>query len=179
MNFIKYSITFKILAVATLAALIFGIGAAKELGRVSFPPIFLMWWLHFVNMIPFPGRDNLVLESLLYAFTNIFHFVGAFVSLFVIKRFVGNGVFKMKGWLPGLGVLLLVAFSISTVWHYADMFLNQERTFSQKDKIFSTFRSTFALNAWDNIICISILIQIAQASINTGLKRVFKRQVYA
>jgi hypothetical protein len=63
MNFIKYSITFKIFVVAAVATTIFGIGAALELGRVSFPPIFLMWWLHIVNMIPFPGRDNLVLES--------------------------------------------------------------------------------------------------------------------
>lgn len=179
MKFVAYSLTFKILVMASLAALIYGIGAAMELGRVSFPPIFLMWWLHIVNMIPFPGRDNLVVESLLYAFTNIFRFVGAIVSLFVIKRFVGNGVFKKTGWHTGLVVFLLVAFSISTVWFYADMFLNQERTYSQKDKIFTTFPSTFALNAWDNIICISILIQIAQASINTGLQRVFKRQVPA
>jgi hypothetical protein len=97
MNFIKYSITFKIFVVATVATTIFGIGAAIELGRVSFPPIFLMWWLHIVNMIPFPGRDNLVLESLIYAFTNIFHFVGAIVSLVVIKKYVGNGVFKKTG----------------------------------------------------------------------------------
>ena len=179
MNFIKYSITFKILAVATLAALFFGIGAAMELGRVSFPPIFLMWWLHFVNMIPFPGRDNLVLESLLYAFTNIFHFVGAIVSLVVIQKYVENGVFKKQGLLAGVVVFLLVAFSISTLWHYVDMFVNQERSPSQRDKVFSTFPSTFAINAWDNIICISILIQIAQATILTALKGGFKRQVSA
>lgn len=177
MRFVTYSLTFKIFVVASMAATIFGIGAAIELGRVSFPPIFLMWWLHIVNMIPFPGRDNLVIESLIYAFTNIFHFVGAIVSLVVIKKYVENGVFKKQGLLSGVVILLLVAFSISTIWHYADMFVNQERSPSQRDKVFSTFPSTFAINAWDNIICISILIQIAQASINTGLKRVFKRQV--
>jgi hypothetical protein len=97
----------------------------------------------------------------------------------VIKKYVGNGVFKKQGLLSGVVILLLVAFSISTIWHYADMFVNQERSPSQRDKVFSTFQSTFAINAWDNIICIAILIQIAQASINTGLKRVFKRQVAA
>jgi hypothetical protein len=179
MRFVTYSLTFKIFVVAVVATTIFGIGAAIELGRVSFPPIFLMWWIHIVNMIPFPGQDNLVLESLIYAFTNIFHFVGAIVSLVIIKKYVGNGVFKKQGLLSGVVVLLLVAFSISTLWHYVDMFVNQERSPSQRDKVFSTFPSTFAINAWDNIICIAMLIQIAQASINTGLKRVFKRQFSA
>lgn len=179
MRFVVYSLTFKVIVVASMAATIFGIGAAMELGRVSFPPIFLMWWLHFVNIIPLPGRDNLVLESLLYAFTNIFHFGGAIVSLVVIKKYVENGVFKKQGLLSGVVIFLLVAFSISTLWHYVDMFVNQERSLSQRDKVFSTFPSTFAINAWDNIICISILIQIAQATILTALKGGFKRQVSA
>ena len=179
MRFVAYSLTFKVFVVASVSATIFGIGAAVELGRVSFPPIFLMWWLHIVNMIPFPGQDNLVLESLIYAFTNIFHFVGAIVSLVVIKKYVGNGVFKKQGLLSGVVIFLLVAFSISTLWHYVDMFVNQQRSPSQRDQVFTTFPSTFALNAWDNIICIAILIQIAQATILTALKGGFKRQASA
>jgi hypothetical protein len=66
-----------------------------------------------------------------------------------------------------------------TVAHYVEKFLNQKRYYVESNIVFATTDSMWAFNAYDNIIAVAILLQIAQASINTGLKRVSKRQLSA
>lgn len=84
-------------------------------------------------------------------------------------------MFTRNDWKSFVVVSLLTIFSLLTISHYLDMFVNQERTYFKRDNIFATHRSAWAFNAYDNIISIAILLQIAQASITTGLKRVSKR----
>jgi len=177
MSFIKYSITFKILLVGLVLATIFELGIRSEGQGKSFPAVLVVWYSQIVSTIPFtPGNT----DSLVWALTNGFFFYGAFLCLIVIQFFIRNGYFVKVDWKTIVVVLLLTAFSVATISHYVDMFLNQERKYYfERDRVFATSKSKWAFNAYDHFIAIAMLIQIAQASINTGLKRVFKRQVAA
>ena len=175
MNFIKYSITFKILLVGTVLATIFEIGVLIEGKGNPFPAVLASWFNHIISTIPFTPGDP---YSVAWALTNGFFFYGSFGCLIVIQRFISNGSFVKTDWKTVLVVLLLLAFSIATIWHYVDMFVNQERKwFYEKGKVFATSKSQWAFNAYDHFIAIAMLIQIAQATILTALKGGFKRQV--
>lgn len=175
MNFIKYSITFKILVVGTLLASVYEIGLVIEGESEGLPAVLFGWFNQTMSTIPFtPGNT----DSLIFALTNGFYFYGSFICLIVIQFFIAKGIFVRTDWKAIVVVILLVTFSASTVLHFADMFLNQERNYYfERDNVFGTTKSKWAFNAYDNFIALAILLQIAQASINTGLKRVFKRQV--
>ena len=175
MNFIKYSFTFKILLVAIVLATVFEIGIRNEGQGKSFPAVLVVWYSQIVSTIPFtPGNT----DSLVWALTNGFFFYGAFLCLIVIQLFIRNGSFVKSDWKTVVVVLLLTAFCISTIWHYVDMFLTQEREYYfERDRVFATTKSQWAFNAYDHFIAIAMLIQIAQATILTALKGGFKRQV--
>jgi hypothetical protein len=106
---------------------------------------------------------------------NSFFFYGSFFCLFVINRYIRRGQFLRQGRKSVIVLSSLILFSIMTIWNYVDIFVNQKRYYVDSDIVFSTSESLWAFNAYDNIIAIAMLIQIAQASINTGLKRVLKR----
>ena len=174
MQFIKYSITFKILVVGIVLATIFEIGIRNEGMGKSFPAILVGWFRQIVSTIPVPYAWP---ESLFFSLKNSFFFYGSFFCLFVISRYIRRGQFLRQGRKSVIVISSLILFSIMTIWNYADIFLNQKRYYVDSDIIFSTSESLWAFNAYDNIIAIAILLQIAQASINFGLQRVFKRQV--
>ena len=175
MNFIKYSITFKILLVATVLVTIFEIGIRFEGEGEDTPAVIWSWFNHIVSTIPFTPGDT---PSLAWALTNGFFFYGAFLCLIVIQFFIRNGSFVKSDWKTVVVVLLLTAFCISTIWHYVDMFLSQEREYYfERDRVFATTKSQWSFNAYDHFIAIAMLIQIAQATILTALKGGFKRQV--
>jgi hypothetical protein len=177
MNFIKYSITFKILLVGLVLATIYEIGIRFEGEGEDTPAVIWSWFNHIVSTIPFTPGDT---PSLAWALTNGFFFYGSFGCLIVILFFIRNGYFVKTDWKTVVVVLLLFAFSIATIWHYVDMFVNQERTwFYEKGKVFATTKSQWAFNAYDHFIAIAMLIQIAQATILTALEGGFKRQVSA
>lgn len=175
MNFVKYSITFKILVVGTVLATIYETGLVIEGESEGLPAVLFGWFNQTMSTIPFTPGDT---DSLIFALTNSFYFYGSFLCLIVIQFLIREGFFVRSDWKAIVVVILLVAFSTSTVWHYADMFLNQQRNYYfERDNVFGTTKSKWAFNAYDNIIAIAMLIQIAQASINTGLKGGLKRQV--
>jgi hypothetical protein len=158
-------------------ATIFEIGIRFEGAGQDSLAVFWSWFNHIISTIPFTPGDP---YSVAWALTNGFFFYGSFGCLIVIQRFIRNGSFVKTDWKTVVVVLLLLAFSIATIWHYVDMFVNQERKwFYEKSKVFATTKSQWAFNAYDHFIAIAMLIQIAQATILTALKRVFKRQVSA
>ena len=178
MNFIKHSITFKIVIIATVLVSVYELGLISEgraKGYIVFP---WMWFIHIVSTFPRLSNGSLS-DVLTYAFTNGFHFYGAIVCLFIIRRYVRNGEFQRQGRKAFWVLVLVSVFCISTVWHYLAMFVGQEDYFSDMGYFFATEVGEFAFNAYDNIISIAILIQIAQATILTALKGGFKRQVSA
>ena len=177
MNFIKYSITFKLLLVAAVLVTIFEIGVIVEGKANPFPAVLIGWFKQIISTFPFTPGDP---YSVAWALTNGFFFYGSFGCLIVIQFFIKDGFFVKTDWKAVVVVLLLVAFSVATIWHYVDMFVNQERKwFYEKDKVFATSKSQWAFNAYDHFIAIAMLIQIAQATILTALKRSVKRQVSA
>ena len=177
MTFVRFSITFKILVVGILLATIYEIGLVIEGESEGLPAVLFGWFNQTMTTIPFtPGNT----DSLIFALTNSFYFYGSFICLIVIQFFVGKGIFVRTDWKAIVVVILLVTFSASTVLHYADMFLNQEHNYYfERENVFGTTKSKWAFNAYDNFIAIAILVQIAQALLNTGLKRLPKRQVTA
>jgi hypothetical protein len=174
MKFVAYSLSFKILLVAFVCVSTYEIGVRIE-GESGYSlAILLMWFNHIGSSIPTPVFGE---GYLLYALMNGFFFFGSISCLFIIPRFVRDGMFTRNDWMSFVVVSLLTIFSLLTISHYLDMFVNQERTYFKRDNIFATGKSAWAWNAYDNIISIAILLQIAQASINTGLKRFSKRQL--
>jgi hypothetical protein len=158
-------------------ATIFEIGIRFEGAGQDSLAVFWSWFNQIISTIPFTPGDP---YSVAWALTNGFFFYGSFGCLIVIQFFIKDGFFVKTDWKAVVVVLLLVAFSVATIWHYVDIFLNQERKFfSEQGKVFATSKSQWAFNAYDHFIAIAMLIQIAQASINTALKRFFKRQVSA
>jgi hypothetical protein len=177
MTFIKHSIYFKVLVVGAVLATVFEVGVRSEGQGKSVPAVLVSWFSQIVSTIPFTPSNS---GSLVFALTNAFFFYGAFLCFIAIQFFIKDGYFVKSDWKTLVVVLLLIAFSIATIWHYVDMFLNQERKYYfERDRVFATTKSRWAFNAYDHFIAIAIMLQIAQASINTGLKRVFKRQVSA
>lgn len=164
----------KIMLVALVAALIYSYGVTQE-GKPEYSTaIFMMWYIHFFSSLPNFEYGDLG-RNLIYAATNGFHFYGAIFCIYLVFKYISGGKFKNPGRVSMIVLSLVAVFAISTIWFYVDMFLYQERDYFTKDYVFATEYSMKAINAWDGIICVAILLQIAQAAINTGLKRVLKR----
>jgi hypothetical protein len=174
MKFLAYSMSFKILLVASTCVSIFEIGIRNEGMGKSYPAIAVGWFNQIFSTIPVPYGWP---DSLIFSLTNAFFFYGSFFCLFVIHKYIRQGQFSNQGWKSFLVILALTFFSLLTVAHYVEKFLNQKRYYVESNIVFATTDSMWAFNAYDNIIAIAILLQIAQASINTGLKRVSKRQL--
>lgn len=178
MNFIKYSLAFKFIVIALVLVSIYEIGLINEGRGKSYIVFPWMGFIHIMSMIPRFGNGTLS-YVLTYSLTNVFHFVGAIACLFIIRRYVRKGEFTKHGRKAFWVLVSVSVFCISTVWHYLAMFINQEDYFSDMGYFFATEVGEFAFNAYDNIISIAILMQIAQATILTALKGGFKRQVSA
>lgn len=178
MKFVYFSLIFKIIVIAIVLVSIYEIGLINEGRGKSYIVFPWMGFIHIMSMIPRFGNGTLS-YVLTYSLTNVFHFVGAIACLFIIRKYVGKGELKQRGRKAFWVLCLVTAFCISTVWHYVAMFVNQEKYFSDMGYFFATEVGEFAFNAYDNIISIAILIQIAQATILTALKGGFKRQVSA
>lgn len=172
MKFLAYSISFKILLVAITCVSIFETGIRNEGMGKSYPAIAVGWFNQIFSTIPVPYGWP---DSLIFSLTNGFFFYGSFFCLFVIHRYIRLGKFIKQGWKSVMVILALIVFSLLTVAHYVDKFMNQKRYYVESDIVFATTDSMWSWNAYDNIIAIAILLQIAQASINTGLKRLSKR----
>jgi hypothetical protein len=179
LNFIKYSLTFKYIVVTLAAFATFAIGSFREGKSVDFFTPAVMWFNHVISLIPFPsGFDKP--EFWVWLVTNYVSFFGAIFGLVVIKRYINKGQFQKQDVKAVIIVIVLTIFSIAVVCRYIAIFLNPSPTYwPPGSRYFSTGTGYLAFNAYDNMIAITMLLQIAQASINTGLKRVFKRQVSA
>jgi len=175
-KFLAYSVTFKIIIIAIVLVSIYEIGLINEGRGKSYIVFPWMGFIHLFSMIPRFGNGSLT-QVLTYSLTNAFYFLGSIFSLFLIRKYIRCAEFRIHVKKSGLVMTLVAVFCISTVWHYLAMFVNQEQYFSDMGYFFATERGEFAFNAYDNIISIAILLQIAQASINTGLKRLSKRQL--
>ena len=88
MNFIKYSITFKILLVAAVMATIFEIGIRFEGAGQDSLAVFWSWFNQIISTIPFTPGDP---YSVAWALTNGFFFYGSFGCLIVIQFFIKDG----------------------------------------------------------------------------------------
>jgi hypothetical protein len=171
-KFFAYSISFKILLVATTCASIFEVGVRNEGMGKSVPAIAVGWFNQILSTIPgFYGWP----DSIVFSLTNAFFFYGAFFCLFVVRKYIRHGRFTRNGWKSIFVIIALTVFSVLTVLHYVEKFVNQKRYYVDSDVIFATTESMWALNAYDNIIAIAMLLQIGQAAIISTLKRSVKR----
>jgi phage-related holin len=174
MIFLKYSLTFKILVVAVFLATVFVIGVNID-GKPGYAgALLLMWYIQLGSIIPGFFYGDLSSNGLLNLM-NFISFAGSIVCAAVINKVISRGNFRKRNKTTILSIFFVSAFCITVVLHYVDMFVNQNRTFFTKDYAFATEYSLKAINSWDGVICISILIQITQALVNTALKRSLKR----
>lgn len=170
------SLAVKIIFIAVLASTIFAFGVTNEGEPGYATAIFMMWYIHIFSSLPNLNYGEFP-QNLIYALTNGFHFYGSFFCIYFVHKYIAGGMFRNLSRVSMIVLSLVALFAISTIWFYVDMYLYQERDYFTKDYVFATEYSMKAINAWDGIICVAILLQIAQASLNTGLKRAFKRQV--
>jgi hypothetical protein len=174
MRALKYSLAFKVLLVAICLIGIFETGIRCE-GNLKNSGVFLGMWLIQI-WATVPQFSNGAAQSVLtFAVTNGFFLYGSIFCVFLVNRYVKKGTFIDKGPKSSWVMFAVAGFCVLTFAHYLAMIVIQQHHRSERGLIFSTEPGTLAMNAYDNIIAIAILIQIAQALINSVLKRSLKR----
>ena len=174
MKFISYSLTFKVFAVGLVLSSIYEFGAHSEGKTTPFPIVVMMWFLHCVAIFGNMFLSGSV-EGFSYGLLNFVMFFGSLLCLILVSKFIKSASVQNPSPKRVAAIISMAVFLILNVLRYVDIFVNQQRSYVDRGKVFWTPESMIAFNAYDNIIAIAVLIQIAQALINSVLKRSLKR----